>query len=439
MLDEKPAQLVAHLSHPNGWWRDTAQKLLVLKGDKSVVPALTELVRKGISPLGRVHALWTLDGLGAIERTLIMEAFNDADERVRGTALRISEAYLKKGDAEVVAKLQPLLQDTSKDVVVQAINSLRYVPAKGAHSLIQTTAAAHIGNEIITASAEQSLKFDPLRPSQIGVKIDPVGMALIRDGRDHFVQICSACHGPDGKGVVTSDGLHLAPPLAGSPRVLGSPAALVRIVLHGLIGEVDGKTYPGLMVPQKANDDVWIAGVLTYIRNSFGNSAPTITPQQIATIRAASGDHAPFTMDELAPFLTIPAQVTGKWVFTASDNEKGIKLALDGDPKTRWSTNKVQQEGQWLQVDMGKPFQLTSLVLDATSSKDDYPRRYEVRTSADGEHWSDPVASGKGATITTIEFPTKSAARYIRITQTSADKGCFWSINELGIYGSAAQ
>ncbi|GBL29766.1 hypothetical protein EMGBS10_09160 [Opitutia bacterium] len=42
MLDETPAELVAHLSHPNGWWRDTAQKLLVLKGDKSVVPALTE-------------------------------------------------------------------------------------------------------------------------------------------------------------------------------------------------------------------------------------------------------------------------------------------------------------------------------------------------------------------------------------------------------------
>ena len=40
MLNETPAQLVAHLSHPNGWWRDTAQQLLVLKQDKSVAPAL---------------------------------------------------------------------------------------------------------------------------------------------------------------------------------------------------------------------------------------------------------------------------------------------------------------------------------------------------------------------------------------------------------------
>ena len=45
MLNETPAQLVAHLSHPNGWWRDSAQQLLVLKQDKSVVPALQQIVK----------------------------------------------------------------------------------------------------------------------------------------------------------------------------------------------------------------------------------------------------------------------------------------------------------------------------------------------------------------------------------------------------------
>ena len=47
MLDETPAQLVAHLTHPNGWWRDTAQQLLVLKQDKSVVPALKTMATDG--------------------------------------------------------------------------------------------------------------------------------------------------------------------------------------------------------------------------------------------------------------------------------------------------------------------------------------------------------------------------------------------------------
>ena len=45
MNDETPAQLVTHLGHPNGWWRDTAQQLLVLKQDKSVVPALQDLLK----------------------------------------------------------------------------------------------------------------------------------------------------------------------------------------------------------------------------------------------------------------------------------------------------------------------------------------------------------------------------------------------------------
>ncbi len=47
MLDETPAQWVQHLSHPNGWWRDTAQKLLVLRRDSSrSVPALEKLAKQ---------------------------------------------------------------------------------------------------------------------------------------------------------------------------------------------------------------------------------------------------------------------------------------------------------------------------------------------------------------------------------------------------------
>ena len=67
MYSETPAQLVAHLTHPNGWWRDTAQRLLILKQDKSVVPALEQTVRSSDNLLARFHALWTLEGLGELE------------------------------------------------------------------------------------------------------------------------------------------------------------------------------------------------------------------------------------------------------------------------------------------------------------------------------------------------------------------------------------
>ena len=53
MYSETPAQLVAHLTHPNGWWRDMAQRLLILKQDKSVVPALQQMVAVVGQPASR--------------------------------------------------------------------------------------------------------------------------------------------------------------------------------------------------------------------------------------------------------------------------------------------------------------------------------------------------------------------------------------------------
>ena len=79
MYSETPAQLVEHLEHPNGWWRDTAQKLLVLKQDKSVVPALKTMARTSANQLARIHALWTLEGLGSLDAALVRELMKSPD------------------------------------------------------------------------------------------------------------------------------------------------------------------------------------------------------------------------------------------------------------------------------------------------------------------------------------------------------------------------
>jgi glucose/arabinose dehydrogenase len=75
MLDEPTRTLVTHLDHPNGWWRDNAQKEIIVRGDRSVVPALKQIAvgKKGPlastpSPLARLHALWTLEGLEAVDQ-----------------------------------------------------------------------------------------------------------------------------------------------------------------------------------------------------------------------------------------------------------------------------------------------------------------------------------------------------------------------------------
>ncbi len=62
---ESSAALVGRLSSPNGWIRDTAQRLIVERGDRSVAPALAKLIAGTGDPLGRIHALWALEGLFA--------------------------------------------------------------------------------------------------------------------------------------------------------------------------------------------------------------------------------------------------------------------------------------------------------------------------------------------------------------------------------------
>jgi mono/diheme cytochrome c family protein/glucose/arabinose dehydrogenase len=92
------ASLVQALSHPNGWRRDTAQRLLVERDDASVVPALTTLAGRAPDPRTRLHALWTLDGMDRITPALVMHALVDSSRDVRTSALRLSERWLAAGD-----------------------------------------------------------------------------------------------------------------------------------------------------------------------------------------------------------------------------------------------------------------------------------------------------------------------------------------------------
>lgn len=103
LLKETSTKLVSYLSHPNGWWRETAQKLLILRDDQSVVPALKKMVTDKQNPLAKIHALWTLGGLNAVDRDVLFQAFNDRDAQVRKTAVWISETYLKQDDAQIWA------------------------------------------------------------------------------------------------------------------------------------------------------------------------------------------------------------------------------------------------------------------------------------------------------------------------------------------------
>lgn len=113
--------------------------------------------------------------------------------------------------------------------------------------------------------------------------IDPAVMAM---GQASFM-LCGACHGQNGEGGP------IAPPLAGSEWVTGPISNLIRIQLRGLQGPISvaGKEYnmPGGMAALSYQTDEQIAGVLTYVRNSFGNKASAVKPEQVAALRSEVG------------------------------------------------------------------------------------------------------------------------------------------------------
>ncbi len=109
-LPTEPAKLVTFLNHANGWVRDTAQRLLVEKKDTAIVPDLAALVKAG-SPLAKIHALWTLDGMSALTPDVTGIALKDADAKVRATAVRLA-------DRSLAGELLRLASDTSVDVQI---------------------------------------------------------------------------------------------------------------------------------------------------------------------------------------------------------------------------------------------------------------------------------------------------------------------------------
>ncbi len=461
MLNETAAQLVTHLSHPNGWWRDTAQQLIVLKQDKSVVPALQRMAQTSTSLLARFHALWTLEGLGALDAALTREALHDAEPRMRVQALRATETLYKAGDRSFDNDYRAMLKDADTDVVIQAMltmNVLKVVGTAGAVKTVMVDNKARgvqfVGDKIVTAAAAAA------RGTGRG-GMTPDQQNSLERGMAIYNEVCFACHGADGRGTPTpgaAAGSTLAPSLAGSPRVNGHRDYVINAVLHGLAGPIDGKMYPQVMVAMGTNKDEWIADVASYVRNSFGNTGTFATAADVARVRATTSGRAPWTVSELEASLPHALVPESSWKVTASHDarpapqanaEGGYNYASNAAGALNfmgWTTGVPQQPGMWFQIELPAPVMVTEIQFTSSSIGGrggappvwTFPRAYQVQVSSDGTTWSAPVAEGQGSPgVTVIPFAPVSA-RFVRITQTAnADNGPPWSMRLLRLYEAA--
>lgn len=403
LSEKSPAEWVEYLEHPNGWWRDTAQRLLVERGDRSVAPALRPLAASGREAYTRLHALWTLDGFGAADPATLRRALSDPSPHVRAAAVRIAELYLRQADHALVQDVMGLLEDTAPVVRWQLAASLGERPSGDRERALEAVLDRHADDPIVvslvvsglagrefaflkrllrttgdeTASAGMKDAIETLsvtvlntdhsaetramlawigeadrpawqrlallaaigdvapdpssghrrfeldhRPEGILTAMQstdrrvreraravaerlhwpgkpvperpevrpltPEEQRLFEQGRARYVATCAPCHQEDGQGL---EGV--APSLVDSDWVLGERSRLIRILLHGLEGDM-------LMPPMRRLSDAELAAILTYVRRAWGHEASPIDATAVQEVRGVTkGRGKPWTEEEL--------------------------------------------------------------------------------------------------------------------------------------------
>ena len=456
MLDETAPQLVAHLTNTSGWWRDTAQQLIVLKQDKSVVPALQQMARSSNNVLARMHAMWTLEGLGALDARLVREVMADANPRLRVQAIRASETLYKAGNRAFDTDYRAMAKDADADVAVQALMTLNLFKAADLADVVKSAQAAN------NARGVRELGDMLTRPAAAGrggrgAAMTPEQQQLMDHGTQIYGELCYSCHGDDGRGrplAGAAEGTMMAPPLAGSPRVNGHRDYVIKTLLKGMTGPLGAAQYSEVMLPMGTNTDEWIASIASYVRSSFGNAGGMVTPADVARARAATASkRTPWTLPDLQATLPRLLDVQASWKVTASQNSDAASAALS---MRTWSTGTPQQPGMWYQVELPQPVMLTEIQFDAPAGRGGgagarggagapapvvpFPRGYKVDVSPDGVKWSaKPVAEGKGAGTRTVVTFAPVRAKAVRITQTDATPGApEWTMTNVRLFEAGA-
>jgi putative membrane-bound dehydrogenase-like protein len=169
------AGVVAALDSPSGWQRDLAQQLLVQRGDKAAIPLLAKQAAECKNPLGRLHSLCTLDGLGALDRPILERALADPHPGVRRHAIRLCEAAGLMPDEPILARLA---EDPDARVRMQLAYSLgsRKNPPGTGH-ILGRLALRDQNDRYLLAAVLSSVTKENLEPMLMTVLAESKGTA----------------------------------------------------------------------------------------------------------------------------------------------------------------------------------------------------------------------------------------------------------------------
>ena len=248
-----------------------------------------------------LEALWVSWGLNQVDQDLLRKLLQANDFHVRSAAVRVLH-YTGHQVKDQVALLQKAAEDEHGRVRLEAIVAASWLPKDEGLSVLALASKypMDVWIEPTFEAAEAHLNGRSVKEHK-----EATGQtALTGAAKDLFIKgkeiyerdgFCITCHQPDGKGLPNSG----FPPLAGTNWVLGNEERLIKLTLHGLMGPMEllDIKYSG-QVPMTPFGgmlkDEEIAAVLTFVRNSFGNTASPITPEQVQAVRTSTAGRKGF-------------------------------------------------------------------------------------------------------------------------------------------------
>src|SRR5690606_28694193 len=202
MFEETSAELVLHLEHSNGWWRDKAQQLLILRQDKSVVDDLVNMLKSSTNELARIHALWTLEGLRALETETVRSLMRDVNPKIRIQALRASESLYKYGQTNLAEEYRRLILDGNPEVAIQALQSAYILKVDQVEKLLQASVQPNKAKGLQLVAGQLLERMEEAR-QLAETRYSPAERELFHQGKTIFDSYCATCHGVKGLGSPT--------------------------------------------------------------------------------------------------------------------------------------------------------------------------------------------------------------------------------------------
>ena len=155
------SELVVLLDHEDGWWRSTAHRLLFERQSTEAAEALGASVRTSRSPKGRLHALWSLEGLGRLDENTLLAALEDTHPAVRQNAVRLTESRLERATT-LSARVASLVEDDDPAVRFQVALVVPRMDRGDGSAILAHILRQDPGDEWIRAAAFSGARRDAL-------------------------------------------------------------------------------------------------------------------------------------------------------------------------------------------------------------------------------------------------------------------------------------